>query len=71
MTAGTDQTAGARTPQRPEECPDAGRHARPRTQGDYRQQRRYKCPSCGFWCLPAPAVGPAAVPGRTTTGETA
>jgi hypothetical protein len=59
MTVTTDQTAPAHTPQRPDECPDVERHARPQRQGDYRSRRRYKCPSCGFWCLLAPPA-PAA-----------
>ena len=47
----------AAAPQRPEECPDVAGHARPRPQSDHRPQRRYRCPSCGFWCLLAPAEG--------------
>ena len=48
-------TAPAATPQRPDECPDVAGHARPRAQGDVRQERRFRCPSCGFFCLLAPA----------------
>ncbi len=55
MTATADHTATAGTPQRPDECPDVASHARPNRPGDYRKQMRQRCPSCGFWCLLAPA----------------
>lgn len=45
---------------RPDECPDVARHAPPRRRGDYRYRRACKCPSCGFFCLLAPAQSPAA-----------
>ncbi len=55
MTVTAGQAAPARTPQRPDECADVARHALPQRQGDHRKVRRYQCPSCGFWCLLAPA----------------
>ena len=57
-------TAPATTPQRPDECPDVASHAGPRPAGDYRRQRRFRCPSCGFWCLLAAADPEATRPNR-------
>lgn len=58
MSAAPDRTATAGTPQRPDECPDVASHAGPRRPGDYRKERRFRCPSCGFFCLLAPADDP-------------
>ena len=57
-------SATASTPQHPDECPNVAAHTRPRAQGDHRRQRRFRCPSCGFWCLLAPADPDATRPNR-------
>lgn len=47
---------------RPDQCPDAATHAptSKRRGGDYSRTRTFKCPTCGFCVLLAPATDPKA-----------
>lgn len=58
-TASATDTSGLKY-DRPDQCPDAAKHAPPRQSNDYRRYRYQKCPSCGFYALLAPATDPKA-----------